>query len=196
MFSVQTLIENRQIDKNLRAVLAEFLPEIYNKRSQAGDANTPNSANRIDELENETRMILEQASNDQKTLLGSKPEKRKLRASKSSDQELEQIRRGLLDEEAKRESKSLDELIPTLHEQFRQVVENFRQAVEHSSTDDVIDPTDEAKHLFTLVKDSSDVVDKTQAKLLASCVLGICSRYLSEKQFFTQTSKSGFVSYF
>ncbi|KAI6182530.1 Integrator complex subunit 3-like protein isoform X2 [Aphelenchoides bicaudatus] len=187
---VQALIENRQIDKNLRLALAEFLPEIYAKRTATNDANTPNTANNLSELDNESRMILEQASGDPKALLGNKAEKRKLRGSKSSDHELDQIKRGLLNEEVKREAKSLDELIPNLHERIRQTVENFRKAVEHSSNDDAIDPTDEARHLFTLVKEASDVLDKEQIKLLASCVLAICSHYLNEKQFYLEPTDS------
>lgn len=188
LFSPQTLIENRQIDKNLRLALVEFLPELYAKQ-RVGDA-TPNPPNKLDDLANETRIILEQASGDPKVLFGGKADKRKLRVSRSSDHELDQIRRGLLDEETKRESKSLEELIPNLKEQFRQAVKHFRDAVDKSSTDDAIDPTDEARQLFTLIKESPELVDKEQTKLLASCVLGICARYLNEKQFYKEPNKS------
>lgn len=188
---VQTLVENRQISQTIRLSLSELLPEVYGK--QTSDPNASGSSNKFEDLAAESRLILEQASGSPKVLQPNRAEKNKLKASRSSDQELNQVRKGILIEKTRQEAKSLDELLPTIHEKFRDAVEKFKLAVEQASTDDKIDPCDEARNLFTLAKDNPNIVNKEQAKILAACVIGICSRYLNGKQFYVDPGEAGQV---
>jgi hypothetical protein len=171
-------IDNRQIDKNLRAALTEFLPDFHTKRiAPANDASI--------KLKEESRLILEQASGNDPQPNASiiEPKRRKMR---HSDIELEQAKKELLSEEMRTYSEQLDSIIPVLHKAFREGVEKFRQAVENATNDDAIDPCDEARHLMTIVKEGSGLMNKETAQLLAKCILGVCSRYLQEKQFYTE----------
>jgi hypothetical protein len=188
--AAQFLIDHRNIERNLRNALSEFLPEIYKRQQQLPiqpeSIASTSGTTRIEDLEAESRKILEQASTDHKTTMGNNTKKFKIRQSKPPDNEIEKVRKGLMEEEAEKKTKTLDDLIPSLQGQLREAVESFRRAVDNSETDDSIDPVDEARHLFGQIKELPTPLDKELLKTLAMCILGICSRYLNEKSFYVE----------